>query len=154
MSTDGFNGTIPTSSGFLFTVDDEQIGLFAEVSGLEVNIEVASYREGGENGFVHQLPGHMTWPHIVLRRGVCNSDALFDWVNKTAGTGFTSNGNKVQRSTGAISAIDTEGNVLRSWNLEGVIAVKWSGPRFAVSSSEPLTEEIELAHHGFTSKTS
>ncbi|HET9690094.1 MAG TPA: phage tail protein [Acidimicrobiales bacterium] len=152
MSIDGFRGEIPTSSAFLFSVDDEQIGVFSEVSGLEVSIDVATYREGGENGFVHQLPGHMTWPHIVLKRGVCDSDALFAWVNKTAGTGFTANGNKVTRSTGAITAIDAAGNELRSWNLEGVFAVKWTGPRFAVSSGDPLTEEIELAHHGFTSK--
>ena len=152
-TSDGFKGQIPTASAFLFTVDDVQIGVFSEVSGLEVTIEVETYREGGENGFVHKLPGHMTWPHIVLKRGVCDSDALFAWVGKTAGTGFTSAGNKVERSTGAITAIDDAGNELRSWNLEDVMAVKWTGPRFAVSSGEPLTEEVELAHHGFTSKT-
>ena len=149
----GFNGEMPIQSSFLFEVDGVQIGMFSEVSGLEVNVEVATYAEGGENGFVHQLPGRMSWPHIVLRRGVTQSDALFAWVNKTSGAGFGANGNKLTRSTGAITTIGTDGSRLRSWELQGVFAIRWVGPRFAVDRYEHLEEELELAHHGFTSKT-
>jgi len=31
--------------------------------------------------------------------------------------------------------------------------VRWSGPNFDANNAEPLHEELELAHHGFTSKT-
>lgn len=149
----GFKGEIPNSSSFLFEVDGVQIGMFSEVRGLEVRVDVATYREGGENGFEHKLPGRMSWPHIVLRRGVCQSDALFAWVNKTAGSGFASAGNKLSRSTGAITVIGSDGSRLRSWELTDVFAVRWSGPRFAAGSADELNEELELAHHGFTSKT-
>ena len=90
-STD-LKGELPTAASFLFEVDGVQIGVFSQVSGLEVRVEVATYQEGGENGFVHKLPGRMTWPHVVLKRGITDSDALFAWVNKTAGGGFSSNG--------------------------------------------------------------
>src|SRR5579862_562316 len=106
----GFNGELPTTTSFIFEVDGVQIGMFAQVSGLELRVEMATYEEGGENGFVHQLPGRVTWPHIVLRRGVTNSDALFNWVNQTAGPGFAANGNKLTRSTGAITAIGSDGS--------------------------------------------
>jgi phage tail-like protein len=149
----GFKGEIPNSSSFLFEVDGVQIGVFAEVTGLEVRVDVATYREGGENGFVHKLPGRMNWPHIVLKRGVTDSDALFSWVNKTAGSGFADNQNKVTRSTGAITVIGSDGSRLRSWDLQGVFAVRWTGPRFNAGGSDSLDEELELAHHGFTSKT-
>jgi phage tail-like protein len=149
----GFNGDTPTTSNFLFEVDGVSIGMFAEVSGLEVRIDVATYREGGENGYVHQLPGRMTWPHVVLKRGVTNSDALFSWVNKTSGAGFSANSNKLSRSTGAITVVGTDGIRLRSWNLTDVFAVRWTGPRFSAETSDPLNEELELAHHGFTSQT-
>ena len=129
------------------------IGMFSEVSGLEVTVDVATYAEGGENGFVHQLPGRMSWPHVVLRRGVTQSDALFSWVNKAAGSGFAANGNQLTRSTGAITAVGSDGSRLRSWELQDVFAVRWVGPKFAVDSAEKLDEELELAHHGFTSKT-
>lgn len=147
------NGNLAQEGQFLFEVDGVSIGTFGEVYGLEVHVAVTAYAEGGENGFVHQLPGRMTWPNIILRRGVTDSDALFAWVNKTSGSGFASQKNKLTRSTGAITAIGGNGKRLRAWELQGVFAVRWSGPSFSVDSDRGLSEEIELAHHGFTSKT-
>ena len=152
-TTVGFNGELPSTASFLFEVDGVTIGMFSQVSGLEVRVEVATYQEGGQNGFVHQLPGRMTWPTILLRRGVTNSDALFDWVNKTAGPGYAANNNARTRSTGAITVIGSDGSRLRAWELQDVFAVRWSGPNFDAANASPLQEELELAHHGFTSKT-
>ncbi len=151
-STD-LKGEQPTSASFLFEVDGVEIGVFSQVSGLEVRVEVATYQEGGENGYTHNLPGRMTWPNIVLRSGVTDSDALFSWVNKTAGSGYSANNNSLTRSTGAITVIGSDGTRLRAWELQGVFAVRWHGPNFDVESTDPLGEELELAHHGFTSKT-
>jgi phage tail-like protein len=151
-STD-LKGEQPNAANFLFEVDGVQIGVFSQVSGLEVRVDVTTYPEGGENGFTHNLPGRMSWPNIVLRRGITDSDALFSWVNKTAGGGFASNNNSLTRSTGAITVIGTDGTRLRAWELQGVFAVRWRGPNFDVGSGDALYEELELAHHGFTSKT-
>jgi phage tail-like protein len=151
-STD-LKGELPTAASFLFEADGVQIGIFSQVSGLEVGVDVATYREGGENGYVHMLPGRMTWPHIVLRRGITDSDALFTWLNKTAGAGFAANNNSLNRSTGAITVVGSDGSRLRAWELQGVFAVRWRGPNFDVGSTDPLYEELELAHHGFTTKT-
>lgn len=147
------NGHLPVEGRFLFEVDGVTIGSFGEVYGLEVHVGVTTYAEGGENGFVHQLPGRMTWPNIILRRGVTDSDALFEWVNRTSGSGFAANSNKLERSTGAITVLGTGNERLRSWELRDVFAVRWSGPSFNAGSGRTLSEEIELAHHGFTSKT-
>ena len=152
-SAGGINGHIPDTASFLFEVDGVSIGLFGEISGLEVTVETATYAEGGENGYVHKLPGRLTWPNIVLRRGVTDSDALFTWVNKTAGAGFEANHSSLKRSTAAIPLIGSDGSRLRSWDLQGAFAVRWSGPSLAVDSNDPASEELELAHHGFTSKT-
>lgn len=152
-TSDLLGGELPIEGSFLFEVDGVSIGTFAEVYGLEMHVEVTTYAEGGENGYVHQLPGRITWPNIVLRRGVTDSDALFAWVNKTSGSGFASNHNKVTRNTGAITALGSDGARLRTWELQGVMAIRWSGPRFSVASNQGISEEIELAHHGFTSKT-
>jgi phage tail-like protein len=153
VGTMGFKGELPTAASFLFEVDGQQIGVFSQVSGLEVRVDVATYQEGGENGYVHNLPGRMTWPHVVLRRGITDSDALFTWVNKTSGGGFSANNNSLTRSTGAITVIGSDGTRLRAWELQGVFAVRWTGPNFDASSTQSLFEELELAHHGFTSKT-
>ena len=49
--------------------------------------------------------------------------------------------------------IGSDGSRLRAWELQGVFAVRWRGPNFDVGSGDALYEELELAHHGFTSKT-
>ncbi len=149
----GFKGEVPISSNFLFEVDGVQIGAFMEVHGLELRVDVETYEEGGENGYVHQLPGRMTWPNIVLRRGVVQTDALFDWVRKTSGDDFATNGNKLTRCTGAIVLMSSQNKRLRSYELKSAFPIRWTGPRLNVDVHEPLVEELEVAHHGFVSKT-
>src|SRR3954454_10998540 len=151
--TPGFKGEIPISSNFLFEGDGVQIGAFMEVQGLELRVEVDTDEEGGENGFVHQLPGRMTWPNIVLKRGLIQTDALFDWVKKSSGEGFATAGNKLTRCTGAVVLMSSTNKRLRSYELQGAFPVRWTGPRLNVEEQMPLEEELEVAHHGFLSKT-
>ena len=139
----------PLSSRFLFEVDGVEIGMFASVRGLAVSSQTEDVKEGGQNGFTHHLPGRLEWPNIVFSRGLTQSDALFDWMNKTAGEGFAANNNKVTRSTGAITAVSSEGKRLRSWSLDSVFPVRWKGPDFDGSADTLLNEELEVAHHGF-----
>ena len=49
---------LPPYQTFNFAVEIEGllVGGFTEVSGLESEVEVEEYREGGVNGFVHKLP--------------------------------------------------------------------------------------------------
>ncbi len=153
-STRYLGGDVAIGSRFLFEVDGIEIGLFASVVGLEVSSRFVEVVEGGQNGFVHRLPGRLEWPTITFTRGLTDADALFDWMNKTAGEGFAAAGSKLVRSTGAITAIAGSGARLRAWSLEGVYPIRWSGPRFGIDDSDPLTEELEIAHHGFRSSNS
>lgn len=152
-STDNFKGIIPVTSMFIFEVDGVTIGTFQEISGLELTVGVTEHEEGGQNGFVHKFPGRTSWPNIVLKAGVTNSDALFQWVSRSSGDGFATNGNKLTRNTGAITAMGTDGKRLRAWNVQEAFPVRWSGPRFSAGGNEPLQEELEIAHHGFVSQT-
>jgi phage tail-like protein len=144
-------GDPPVASRFLFEVDGVEIGIFSSVAGLQVSSQTEDLVEGGQNGYVHKLPGRLTWPNIVFKRGLTQADALFDWMQKTSGEGFTAAGNKVARTTGAITVLSTDGSRLRSWNLEAVLPIRWKGPDFDVDSGTPLTEELEVSHNGFRS---
>jgi phage tail-like protein len=146
-------GDPPIANLFLFEVDGIEIGIFKEVKGLEVTVPTEDIREGGQNGFSHKVPGRMSWPNIVFRRGLTQSDSLLDWLNKSSGDGFAGNGNKVTRTTGAITAITLTGDRLRSWQLRDVFPVRWKGPDFGIELKTALEEELEIAHHGFESKT-
>lgn len=146
---DSFDGQRVTAATFLVEVDGVEIGHFMEVSGLELTVGVEEIQEGGENSFVHKLPGRMTWPNLVLKRGITQNDALIKWVNKSSGEQFAANGNKLTRSTAAITLVGPSGTRLRAWNFDGAFPVKWTGPSFAVASDDMAVEELEIAHHGF-----
>ena len=97
------------SATFLFEVDGVDIGRFEEVSGLEVSIETEDIPEGGQNSFIHKMPGRMSWPNIVLKRGVTKQDNLLSWFNESSGEQFSANGNKLVRKSAAITLLDRAG---------------------------------------------
>ncbi|MDQ1706417.1 MAG: hypothetical protein QOF18_2783 [Frankiaceae bacterium] len=142
-------GDAQLANRFLLEVDGVQIGVFKSVSGLSLSIQTEEVQEGGENGYVHKLPGRMTWPNLVFKRGVTQGDVLFQWINKVSGEGFSAQHNKVDRHTGAVTVVGYDGTRLRSWSLDGVFPVRWSGPAFDSDSNAALEEELEIAHHGF-----
>lgn len=146
-------GDVPTVSAFLIEVDGKEIGIFREVSGLEVSFKAEDIKEGGQNGYVHKVPTRMEWTDITLKRGVTNSNQLFEWLQKCSGEGFASGGNKVQRLTGAITALDYNGKRLRAWKLRDVMPVKWKGPDFTTGESKALEEQLVITHHGFAVET-
>src|SRR2546429_8141077 len=125
------------------------IGAFTEVSGLSVQIDTEELAEGGQNGFTHKLPGRMKWPNLVLKRGITDSDGLFEWFAKCSGPGLEANGNKVERHHGSISLLDLKGKVVRRWEFEEAFPVKWTGPKLSASSRDLATEELEVCHCGF-----
>jgi phage tail-like protein len=142
-----------TSVGkFVFTVDGHEIGTFTEVSGLSVQIDVEDLVEGGQNQYTHKLPKGMKWPNLVLKRGVTDTDNLFEWFAKSSGEGFSGAGNKIEFHTGAVELRDSSGSTVRKWSFVDAYPVKWTGPKLAASSNDVAVEELEICHHGFTTK--
>lgn len=149
MPNDSFDSDRVTGASFLVEVDGVEIGRFMEITGLEVEVGVESVEEGGENGYSHKLPGRMSWPNLVLKRGITQNDSLLEWLNKSSGEGFTGQGNKLTRSSAAITLMGPGGKRLRAWNFDGAFPIKWRGPSFAAGSTDMAVEELEIAHHGF-----
>ena len=117
------------------------VGGFSEVSGLQVETETEDYQEGGVNGFVHKLPKTTRHQNLVLKRGLTDSDVLWNWHQNTV------NG-KIERKNGSIILIDLEGNETWRWAFTDAYPVKWAGPEFRADSDGVAIEAIELAHNG------
>jgi phage tail-like protein len=140
----------PFTGKFKFSVEGVgEIGAFTEVSGLTVEVDLVEVKEGGQNHFSHKLPGPMKWPNIILKRGVTDSDNLFEWFSKTSGEGFAGEGSALTRTQGQITLTDAAGSTVRGWTFEEAFPVKWTGPTLTSSSSDAAIEELEIAHHGF-----
>jgi phage tail-like protein len=125
------------------------IGRFTEVAGLSVQLDVEELAEGGQNAYTHRLLGRMKWPNLVFKRGLTDTDALFDWLMKCSGEGFTAAGDKVTPRDAKVSVLDAKGREMRVWAIIGAQPVKWTGPKLAASSRELAVEELEVAHRGF-----
>jgi phage tail-like protein len=130
---------------FNFAVEIEGllVGGFTEVSGLESQIEVEPYREGGVNGFVHQLPGSASCANVVLRHGLTATDALWSWYDRTVR-------GAIQRKNGTVMLLDRRQIPVLWWNIRNALPVRWTGPTFTANSNEVGFESLELAHEGLT----
>jgi phage tail-like protein len=128
---------------FRVVIDNkDDLGGFSSCSGLGCSVETVKQFEGGNNDFAWQLPTSITYSNITLTRPVCRDSAkLTAWIARFAAT--------VARCTASIEALDTEGKPVVTWQLQGVIPVKWTGPNLDQEGSKVATETIELAHHGF-----
>jgi phage tail-like protein len=135
---------------FSLTIDGKEVGAFTECTGLSVQVDVEEVKEGGQNQFTHKLPGRMKWPNLVLKRGVTDTDELFDWFRKTSGDGFAGEGDKLKRGTASVTLLDAKKSPVRSWKFDGAFPVRWAGPTLAATSKDVAMEELEIAHHGFT----
>jgi len=52
---------------------------FSECSGLEMNMEVKTIKEGGNNGEEIHLAGPLSYGQLTLKRGMTSNFDLWDW---------------------------------------------------------------------------
>ena len=137
------NGANRTVTGFWAVVDGVALPSFTECQGLAAQYEVESWVEGGQNDFVHQLPGRISFPPVTLTRSVDDaSGRLAAW--------FSSVGDLRQRfRTARISAVDPAGDAVAYWDLTEVFPSKYTGPNFSTGGGSAVVESVELVHHGF-----
>ena len=128
--------------GFRFLVEIEGIatGGFIRVKGLQREVKHESYREGGVNEYEHKLFTQVSYPIVVLERGLALED-LWKWALAA------SEGN-IQRKTVWIRLQDEAGEKAWAWQLDWAFPVKWSASDLDANSSQVTMESIELAHHG------
>ena len=154
---DSYYAENPTSATFSVVVDGKSefdSTRWTEVSGLSFTVSVVEHQEGGENGFVHKFPGPLSFPNITLTRGVTPNDGFHEWIKSMEPTGNDPKQRVVPRFNVSINLLSARGtDILRTWTLSDAFPVSWTGPSFTASSDNYLTEQLVLAHHGFTVET-
>src|SRR5215204_1782080 len=115
--------------------------VFTEVSGLQIEMQVMEYEEGGTNNFIHRLPGRLKVGNVTLKRGLTKSNEFLKWC---MGVRVQS----VERRNVTVVMYDVGGKPVVRWNFTGAYPVKWVGPQFTADSSGMAIESVELAHKG------
>lgn len=116
---------------------------FRECSGLEAGNSLISYREGTDaSPHPRKYPGLMESGNVTLRRGMTANNDLWLWRQKIEAGSY---------ETQDISIVlydDSNTREVRRWNLRNAWPVRWSGPAFNATASEPAVESLEIAHEG------
>jgi len=132
------------SFNFLVEIEGLLVGGFSEVSGLQLESELQDYREGGQNGFIHRLPGPMRYPqNLTLKRGLTDIDTLWAWQQDVA-QGI------IKRRNGTIYLLSRMGIPTMWWDFLAAYPVKWTGPEFKADSNSLAFEAVELTHRGLS----
>jgi phage tail-like protein len=130
---------------FVLEIDAVASGAFTRVKGLSRDVRHESYREGGVNEYEHKLITQVTYPVLVLERGLALDD-LWNWAQDVA------DGN-VTRKTIRIRLQDEANQKAWAWQIESAIPVKWMASDLDAQTSPVVMESLELAHHGLRKAT-
>jgi phage tail-like protein len=118
--------------------DIDTIGFFLHCSGLRLQFDVYEYHEGGNNDFVHRLPGGISYPNLVLSRGLTNEEALLKWFYAT----------NTKAETKDITLTLNYGTANRTWKFADAFPIAWTGPELDADGSNLPTESLEIVHSG------
>lgn len=128
---------------FKVEIDGTKLGLWNSFEGLGWETVIETREEGGNNFYVHQLPGRMKYTNVKVSRPIgTDSSKVAEWMATLAAA-------QPRRTTAEITALGPDGNDMVSWSLQGVVPVRWTGPGFNVDNAKVATETLELAYHGF-----
>jgi phage tail-like protein len=120
---------------------DERVCGFSEASGLVVETDVETIREGGVNTHEIQLAGPSKFPSkLVLKRGLAEAE-LWSWYQDVMR-------GKIQRKTVTVILQNYRGQPEWQWVFSKACPVKWSGPEFRAGTADVAFESIELVHRG------
>lgn len=136
--------------GFHFLVAFElfpqtvQDGRFQEVSGLNVEMQMESIREGGENRFEHQLPVRTKYSDLVLKRGLFVGSGVYQWA-KDAFENF-----EFQPVNLLISLLNDQHTPLLSWHVVHALPKKWDISAFNAEQNTIAIETLTLTYRYYT----
>ena len=134
---------------FLIEVSGLTIGGFTEVSGISIQTDYDTIKEGGENNFEHRLPRGTKSTDITLKRGLIDS-TLLDWYMDVID-------GKIERKDGSIilcdqfNCYDEEHHVIE-WDFYEAYPIKWEGSAFNSTTNTIVSETLVLTHQGIEKK--
>lgn len=130
---------------YLVEIDGLISGAFLRIKGIAREVRHESFREGGVNEYEHKLLTQVTYPVVVLERGLA-LDELWQWALAAADGDVT-------RRTVRVRLQDEGGASAWAWQIEHALPVKWSSSDLDANASQVVIETLELAHHGLRKAT-
>jgi phage tail-like protein len=113
---------------------------FAECDGLELNQEVKTIREGGNNGVQVRLAGATTYGNLTLKRGLTASFDLWDWFEQSIAD------SSVRADAAVVLLAPDSKTELARWVLHGCLPLKLKAPPLSAKDGMVAIEELQVAY--------
>lgn len=113
---------------------------FQEVSGLNVSVNVDTYNEGGENRFVHRLPGRTTYSDLVLKRGMTLVSGVTAWcIDSIENFNY-------QPTNMLISLLNADHLPVSSWYVANAYPIKYEVSGLNAEQGQIVIETMTLRY--------
>lgn len=116
---------------------------FQSVSGLSVEYDYESLKEGGENRFEHKLPVRTKYADMVLKRGMLTDSEVIKWFLEAF------RDRKFKPSDISVILMNEKSETLRTWNVVHAIPKKWTVSDLNANESSLVIETLELSYRYF-----
>ena len=164
-ASQGGAGTAPEASGDApgwfapsLAMDDELVGGFAEISGIEALMEHKVIKPGGRNYGAVVRAGPVSFGTVVMKRGVVRAQPLWRWWTMFAGSDGATDARPIPENRcnvliGLIRSFDEGDDVpdrrIRiGWRLRNAMPVKFRVGDLNAKGGDVAVEEIHLVHEG------
>jgi len=130
-------------------------GAFSEVQGIDADLEMETYQEGGLNTNTHKFMKHTKHTNLTLKKGVTNSAAIWDWHNQVISN------SEIPRKSGLIVLYERNGLGLAGaglplidrtpvamWMFHRGLPERVHGPQLNAKGNEIAIETLEISHEG------
>ena len=116
---------------------------FSEAELPEGAIEAIEYREGNDKvSSSRKLPGRVSYPNVVLKRGLAGGLELFAWWKSVR------DGSPDRRNV-TITLLDEQQTLVQRWRLRNAWPAKLQSSSLNALGNDVVIETLELAHEGF-----
>src|SRR5260370_39652725 len=156
------------------------LGGFSEASGMNTEMEVETYQEGGRNASPHKFFKYAKHPNLVFKRGVTFNTDLADWYDSVVnhkgsppgplgiplGSILGGTPKRIVKKDGMIILFDRNGlggvgasvpaigGLLRlpvaAWKFQRGFPERLQGPALNAKGNDLATETLEINHEGLT----
>jgi phage tail-like protein len=137
--------------GFHFKVEFLNLGndndiRFQSVSGLNVEYDTESFKEGGENRFEHKLPVRTKFPDLSLKRGMLTDSKVINWCVDAF------QNRSIAPVQIQVTLLNEQHEALRTWSVFNAWPRKWQVSDFNAQENSVVVETLELSYAYFTVK--
>jgi len=124
-------------------------GGFQDCSGLEVEMDVQEYQEGGRNDGTIRRAGRAKYSNLILKRGMLYGGPggvnreLWNWIQ-----GVVAGERPIARYDFVVQVMGVTNDVVATWVCDRGLPQKVKGPELNAKTGEIAIEELTVAHEG------